>query len=446
MNNHTGIDELIRVWMDRAEQDEQSLMEMEQQVRLWMHWLGRIVLWLWLQWLSRGLRAKWVKCPHCDRTANYKRQRGICLHTMFGQVSVKRSYYQCEDCHQGHAPLDHKLGLRANGMSAELERLVARVGVQMPFAQASALFEELTLVSLSDHSFDKATQAYGQVVEQREQELYEQTLDSQVMLERERQAVHPLRLYGSLDGGRVQLRAPKGQEQPWRELKIGAWFKARGQPPKTPQGDWSIQAYDISYYSDVCQAQKFGQIFWSTGVERQADQAVELILLGDGARWIWDLADLYFPQAIQIVDWFHACEYLTPVAKQSFKDSNQQQQWIQTVRDDLWQGRLDKVIGACQQLIQPQLPADKDAAQVATTYFQNNQQRMDYPTYRAHGYQIGSGTIESGVKQIASQRMKVSGARWHLNNARWVSKARSAFLSGQWQSVAQRRKFIQLCA
>jgi hypothetical protein len=244
----------------------------------------------------------------------------------------------------------------------------------------------------------------------------------------------------------VKLRAPKGQDQPWRELKIGAWFKARGQPPKTPQDDWSIQAYDISYYSDVLKAEEFGPIFWATGVEQQADRALELIILGDGARWIWDLADLYFPQAVQIVDWFHACEYLTPVAKQSFKDHHQQQQWIQTVRDDLWEGRLDRVITACQQHIQPSLPADKDAAQVAVTYFQNNQQRMDYPTYRANGYQIGSGTIESAVKQIASQRMKVSGARWHLNNARWVSKARSAFLSGQWQSLAQRRKFIQLCA
>ena len=446
MNNHIGIDEMLRVWMEKADDDEGSLMEMEQQVRLWMHWLGQIVLWLWLQWVSRGLNARWVKCPHCGQTAIYSRQRPIHIQTMVGHLRIKRAYYQCEHCHQGHAPLDIKLGLRANAMSAELERLAARVGVQMPFAQASELFEELTLVSLSDHSFSKATQAYGQVVEQMEQEAYQQSLDSQAMLERDRQAVRPIRLYGSLDGGRVQLRAPKGQEQPWRELKIGAWFKARGQPPKTPQDDWSIQAYDISYYSDVLKAEEFGQIFWSTGVEHQADQALELILLGDGARWIWDLADLYFPQAVQIVDWFHACEYLTPVAKQSFKDSHQQQHWIQAVRDDLWHGRLDDVIAACQQQIQPQLPSDKDAAQVAVTYFQNNRQRMDYPTYRANGYQIGSGTIESGVKQIAAQRMKVSGARWHLNHARWVAKARSAFLSEQWQTLAQQRKFIQLSA
>ena len=373
-------------------------------------------------------------------------------------ASVTECYTRCLDvldinaritdvtgCHQGHYPLDDKLGLRPNAMSAELERLAARVGVQMPFAQSSDLFEELTLVSLSDQSIGKAAQAYGQVVEQIEHELYQQTLDSQVMLERDRQAIRPLRMYGSLDGGRVHIR-PTGEEPKWRELKVGAWFRARGYPPKTPQDNWTIQAYDISYYSDVLKAEEFGHIFWATGVERQADQAVELILLGDGARWIWDLADLHFPQAVQIVDWFHACEYLMPVAKQAFKDTNQQQKWIQAVRDDLWQGRLDEVIEACQQHIQPQLPPDKDQARLAVTYFSNNRQRMDYPTYRAQGYQIGSGTIESAVKQIASQRMKVSGARWNLDNARWVAKARASFLSGTWNFLATRREHVQQCA
>ena len=207
-----------------------------------------------------------------------------------------------------------------------------------------------------------------------------------------------------------------------------------------------LKTSTISYYSDVLKANEFGHIFWATGVERQADQALELIVLGDGARWIWDLVDLHFPQAIQIVDWFHACEYLTPVAKQAFNNTTQQQTWIQSVRDNLWCGRLDEVIDACQQHIQPQLPSDKDHAQLAVTYFQNNRQRMDYPTYRANGYQIGSGTIESAVKQIASQRMKVSGARWNLDNARWVAKARASFLSGKWNVLATQREHVQRCA
>jgi hypothetical protein len=71
---------------------------------------------------------------------------------------------------------------------------------------------------------------------------------------------------------------------------------------------------------------------------------------------------------------------------------------------------------------------------------------MDYPAYRKNGYQIGSGTIESAVKQIASQRMKVSGARWNLHSARMVAKARATFLSGQWDRIASQRRFVQKCA
>jgi hypothetical protein len=67
---------------------------------------------------------------------------------------------------------------------------------------------------------------------------------------------------------------------------------------------------------------------------------------------------------------------------------------------------------------------------------------MDYPTYRANGYQIGSGTIESGIKQIAQKRMKVAGARWNLDSARRVAKARAAFLSREWHSIAARRELL----
>ncbi len=247
-----------------------------------------------------------------------------------------------------------------------------------------------------------------------------------------------------LDGGRVQTRAAKGEEQPWRELKVGAWFTAKGQPPKKPDGKWSIQAQDSTYYADIAHADEFGDILWATGVQRDAHHALELIFLGDGARWIWDLVSLHFPHAIQIVDWFHACEYLAPVAKIVFKEQHEQKQWLDQVKTDRWEGQLDDVIAACAQHVDPNRA--EDPAQKAVTYYTNNRLRMDYPTYRANGYQIGSGTIESGVKQIASQRMKVPGARWALQNARLVAKSRAAFLSEQWQHFADRRTHLNKCA
>jgi len=336
--------------------------------------------------------------------------------------------------------MDEALGLRPNEMSAELERLAAQMGVNLPFAQASQLFEELTLVSLSDQSIDKATQAYGETVGQVEQEQAEAARSG------EKPSVTPLRLYGSIDGGRVRTRAPEGKEQPWREVKIGAWYQARGVPPKNPDKEWTIQAHDIGYYADMGPAEDFGELFWASGAARGAEDAAELIILGDGAQWIWELVDLHFPDAIQIIDWFHACEYLMPVAKQAFGDKTRQQQWVKQVRDALWHGELETVITACQQYVRADLSAKEDAAQQAVTYYTNNQHRMAYQTYRQQGYQIGSGTIESAVKQIAAQRMKVSGARWNLDSARSVAKARAAYLSHQWDELAQRREHLKKSA
>jgi len=441
MDNDNGIEGVLREWIANQDDQPESLSQMEQNIREWLYRVGNLLLSLWLLYLMPRYDAPCVVCPHCAGKARYERRREGVLRTMLGQIKYKRAYYLCANCGQGHYPLDEKYCLRPNAMSAEMERLAALVGVQMPFAQASILFSELALTSLSDQSIDKATQSYGQTVEKVEGDLYQQALEQDTEVE-----PRLLRLYGSVDGGRVQTRAPKGQPQPWRELKIGAWFQARGEPPKKPDGEWAIQAHDITYYSDILPAEQFGNILWATGVERGAEQAQELIILGDGARWIWDLVELHFPQAIQIVDWFHACEYLAPVAKSAFKNSTQQENWVRKVRDKLWHGQLDEVIAACQEQVRPHLKAEDDPAQQAVTYFSNNRQRMDYPTYRKNGYQIGSGTIESAVKQIASQRMKVSGARWNLQSARMVSKARAAFLSGGWDRIAAQRRLFQKCA
>ena len=434
--NLSGFAEMVRDEIENKEEKVMSMSQMESQIRHSLQELGAVWLSEWLSLASGHYTASDWSCPQCEEMSRYERQREARLQTMLGTVCYKRAVYACAHCGHRHYPMDEALGLRVNEMSAEVERRAAQLGVHLPFAQASRLFEELTLVSLSDQSIDKATQAYGEEVREVEQEHLKNAQSGK------KPSVTPLRLYGSIDGGRVRTRAPKGEDQAWREVKMGAWYQARGMPPTKPDDDWNIQAYDISYYSDICPAQDFGELFWASGVERGAQDTAELIIIGDGAQWIWELADLHFPHAIQIIDWFHASEYLMPVAKHAFHDKQRQQAWLNTTRDALWQGDIETVIKACAKHIQSDLPAKDDPAQQAVTYYTNNQHRMDYQHYRKQGYQIGSGTIESAVKQIASQRLKVSGARWNLDSARSVAKARAAYLSDQWQDLAQRREHL----
>lgn len=443
MKDTTQIGEMLRERVIAELKEPESLSEMEQTLRRLLMWIGRIVLELWLNWLAKRYPEDVIPC-RCGGEAKYQYQRTGTLRTMFGQVRFRRACYSCPNCHQGTYPLDEQLGLRPNAMSAEMERLAGMMGVEQPFEQGSRLFEELTLVSLSDHSLDKAAQSYGEEQMKREAEWEAEAYDQEALLEHKRRDKAPRRLYGSIDGGRVHIREESVEDAAWRELKVGAWFVARAQPPTIPNGEWSIRAENLHYYADICDAETFSHLVWSTGVQRHAQLAEELIILGDGARWIWDLVGEHFPQAIQIVDWFHACEYLEPVAKAAFRNEIQREEWVKRTKTALWEGRLDEVIAACQQQINPQ--RDDDPAQRAATYFTNNRLRMDYPSYRANGYQIGSGTIESGIKQICTHRMKITGAIWNLEPARKVAKARAAYLSDQWNDLARRRSHLPRAA
>lgn len=443
MEYSTVIGQELCEMLQRELERPRSLSEMEQRVRQVVLEMGRVALERWLQGMAERYPEPVICCRHCGEEAYYVRKREGQLRTILGVIRYRRAYYLCPHCQQGTYPLDEELGLRPNGMSAELERLAGMMGVQMPFAQGSQVFAELTLTPLSDQALDKAAQAYGEEVEREEATWQAESEGADALLLRERETSPPLRLYGALDGTQVHTRSDEG-ESPWRELKIGSWFKARGHPPKGPDGDWRIEAYNITHYTDICPAQQFGQLVWASGVQRHAQLARELIFLGDGAEWIWNLVDEHFPQAVQIVDWFHACQYLTSVAQVVSRDDEERHRWLEQVRSDLWEGRLDAVIATCQAQVNPQ--QQEDPAAKAVTYFSNNRHRMDYATYRAQGYQIGSGTVESAAKQIGTQRMKVPGARWNLNSARRVAKARAAFLSNQWNTLAQHRSHLPLAA
>jgi hypothetical protein len=363
---------------------------------------------------------------------NYIRWRTTQLRTLFGTLTVKRAYYLCPGCHRGVCPLDEQLGLRPNAVSAELERLAAMTGASLPFGKGRDLFEELTLVSLSDHTLDQATQAYGATVTHREQTWQTTAYDQTELQRRKRESPGPKRLYGAIDATKVHTRGT--EEYPWRDLKVGAWFEACTQPPRTVDGQWQVKADNIHYYADICPAAAFGRLMWATAVQHQAQLAQELIILGDGAEWIWNLVAEHFPKAVQILDWFHATEYLMPVAKAAFPTQEAQDSWLNQAKQALWDGRVDEMVALCLDLAHTE--DSSDPAFVAARYFDQNRTRMDYPAYRRQGYQIGSGTIESAAKQIGVMRMKVAGATWNEDSARKVAKARAAYLSHEWPALA----------
>ena len=432
MDNITTIAQMLSTHVQQALASDYSLADIEQETRRLLQEVGRQTVAAVVNDAQARYPERELPCPGCGAMMPYIRQRTTQLRTLLGCLEVKRAYYLCSGCHEGCYPLDRQLGLRPNAISAEVERLAAMTGVQLPFEKGRDLFEALTLVSLSDQTVDKATQAYGAKVVGQETAWRAEAYDQAALQQRKRTERRPLRLYGAIDATKVHTHGQ--DDHPWRDLKVGAWFEARGRPPKQPDGQWRIQAENIHYYADICSATEFGQLLWTTGVQHHAQLARELVILGDGADWIWRLVDEHFPHAVQILDWFHATQYLMPVAKAAFATPESQAQWVAQAKQALWDGHLERVIDACLELIRSE--DSTDPAFVAARYFDQNRCRMDYPAYRQQGYQIGSGTIESAAKQIGLLRMKVAGAIWNVTSARLVAKARAAYLSHRWHELA----------
>ncbi|MBT7991118.1 MAG: ISKra4 family transposase [Anaerolineae bacterium] len=431
------------------EQDRQ-IMALENGLRQGLKKLGGMVLTSTLSQAERELERE-IACQ-CGGTLHYQRRREAKIESLFGWVEYERSYYAECECSKGKAPLDEEFGLEPGKVTPGLARLLALAGLGLPFGESTNWIDEFLLLELSENSIRKETQSFGQYQVDCEEKLKGKCQDEAYLQERIRtETEQPEQLYGSLDGAHVRIEDPEENEK-WRETKVGCWYRVEVVPvnqqtqrhrKKKEIGYQALRAKDQQYYCDIQEVDDFEPLFWATGCQAKADLAKELVFLGDGAKWIWRLVGTHYPNAVQIVDWYHAEEYLEKVAKDAFPNGEKRNTWLEDARTSLWWGDTSFVIRACQALA-----LRSEEASTALTYFRNNEHRMQYDHFRGKGYMIGSGTIESACKQIVSHRLRCSGAQWKVEGARLTAKARAAWLSGKssWETLCSLRAKLPLAA
>jgi len=396
-----------------------SLSEMEVEIRQMCHELGGAIVAECLEAQTPKYPEDHVTCPNCGGVAGYVRRRTGMSITLFGRIYYRRPYYGCERCHQGHYPLDEQLGIQPGQMSTEVVQLAALQGSQTSFAISRDLLARTALLDLSANSIRKACQQIGQQVMQSEANGYAASQDLEQQRQHQRLADKPQQIYGSMDGFKIHV------DEGWHEMKAGSWWTTR----RLTNGE--LQAENITYYVDYLAAAEFSDLVWTTGFQRLADQAHEVIFVADGAEWIWNIVQQHFPNAVQILDWYHAFSYVQAVAKVAFPDELERVHWLEQQRHHLWHGRRSLVFRACRQLAH----VATDPVNKALTFFANQRSRMHYARFRAAGYQIGSGTMESGCKQLGVGRLKIAGAQWLSSGAQLLAKARATYLSGDWDDL-----------
>lgn len=401
---------------------EPLLAEMEKAVLEELHGFGNAMLCSLVRLLSVAYPAAAIACE-CGGEAQYQRQRQGQCKTLLGTIQVKRAYYLCAHCQRGICPLDKQLGFCAGSISAGLDELLALMGCQFSFAHSAKLVKRLTLVEVSPNRCRRSTATLGRLVaaseEQTRQHVWEQPTLTLPPVDKE--PVDPF--YISADGVTVHTR-----ETGWREQCVGAVYTAVRLAPHTAQ----MRSQKISYTTELGSRTRFEQQLWLEAHRRGLQQAKTVIFIGDGAAWLWEMAHDLFPEAIQILDWYHATTYLWSVARELDKDEKRAQQWIDPYLAALAHGNSAWVLTQLQQLAASSPAASSPAAHKALTYFTNNLTRMDYARYRQLGLQIGSGTIESACKHLIDARLKQAGMRWNLENARCLAKLRARFKSDRW--------------
>ena len=129
------------------------------------------------------------------------------------------------------------------------------------------------------------------------------------------------------------------------------------------------------------------------------EQAQQVVVLGDGAPWIWDLADEQFPGAVQIVDLYHAKEHVWDVAHAVFGWATQGEPWA-THACSLLELERSNPVSAFQRSVHPTRQAKPECSRTCRGYFTTNAQRMRYPAFRAQGMHVGSGIAEAACKTV----------------------------------------------
>jgi hypothetical protein len=397
-----------------------------------------------------------IECA-CGGKLIYQRRRKATIWSVFDKVVYKRAYYAGCPCGDGCAPVDKRYGIEAGKVTAGLAHLIALSGIKEAFDAGRKWLREYLLFEVSENTVRAETQKMGELQRQADADLVKATQSESGLQKREHSQQPAVDiLYGSIDAAKVRIEPRTEHEkavenrETWRDLKAGCWYEAETVPDcqrsvrqkdKAQREGVVLRAKNQQYFCDIDKAEQFGKLLWAMGCAVDADRAHILVFICDGAVWIWNLIAYYFPNAIQIVDWYHALDRLKRIAEEVFCNLEERRAWLEKVTEELWQGNIEAVIEACQPLAKK-----SNFAKQSLSYYANNIERMRYAQFRASGFMIGSGIIESACKQIVSQRLKLPGAQWSLEGAILTAKARAAWLSGNWQKLVSARSLLPLAA
>lgn len=392
----------------------EDLTQLEPVVLERMRQIGARVIELHLANRRLGYQGSGRPC-HCGRRQRFVEHRPKTLATLLGTVRIRRAYYRCVTCGQSSLPYDEQIGLGEGPESVGLAKAATLLGVHEPFAGGARLLYELTGQRLSASTIERLTERVGQVAARAE------TQQTQRMenWDTPPAEAEPERLYVAVDGTMVH------REDGWREAKCVTCYW------EEPDGTRCVR-HAVRFE----EAYRFVAFVWALAGRCGLETAREVILLGDGAKWIWEHVGGLLKEATMIVDWYHAVEHLWECGRALHGEGTAATAaWVAKHKALLWEGDLAGLLGSLRdQHARARAPTRRAALRSLVTYVENQGARLAYDRFRARGLDIGSGQVEAACKHVVGVRMKRNGMRWSSAGAQATLSLRTVYLNDQWET------------
>lgn len=338
--------------------------------------------------------------------------------------------------------MDVEIDLENTELSPGVRRMLAVVGQEGPFQQGRQQMELLAGLSVTTKAVERTAEAIGEDIEVRQQRELQRAMQLELPIPMGPRI--PI-LYVEMDGTGIPVvrkesegRAGKQDGQPahTREAKLGCVFT---QTTVDEEGYPVRDEASTSYVGAIESCEEFGRRLYAEAWQRGWARAEKKVVLGDGAQWIWNQADLHFSDATQIVDLYHAREHLWSLAAKLYaNDSPAQKRWVMVRKNKLDNGEIEALVASLRSVVasHPEIAED---IRTEATYFQDNKERMRYPKFRQQGLFVGSGVIEAGCKTVLG-RLKRSGMFWTVRGANAIIALRCCQLSGKFEDYWEARR------
>jgi hypothetical protein len=349
----------------------------------------------------------------------------------------------CGHCHRGQFPADNELDIKDTESSSGVRRMQAALGQEAPFEHGRQQMKLLAGLEVTTKAVERTAEAIGEDIAAREQ----QEIQRAMQLDLPMVVGEPVPvLYVEMDGTGVPVvkketvgRPGKTAGQPahTREVKLGCVFT---------QTKWDGEGYAIrnpdstTYVGAIEAAEEFGKRLYLEAWNRGWSRAKKKVVLGDGAEWIWNIANQHFPGAIQIVDLYHVRQHLWELARKLYPNQEaEQRRWMIIHQDMLDEGKIEDLVAALRSL-DSSSPELAEKIRIEAYYFEKNTERMRYPEFRAQHLFVGSGVIEAGCKTVIGSRLKQSGMFWTVRGANAIVALRCCHLNNCFEDYWEERR------